>query len=87
MKAHCCEMMRSNVEYTCDMHADRSDCGDCIIDHWPSSNRYGIMIHDGGSSMIIIGYCPWCGTKLPDPDNDSGGRMIDVSDFEADEDE
>ncbi|WP_443024326.1 MULTISPECIES: DUF6980 family protein [unclassified Sphingomonas] len=23
------------------------------------------MIHDGGSSMIGIACCPWCGTRLP----------------------
>ena len=78
-------MMRSNVEYVCDVHPDRYDCGDCLIDFWPSSKRYGIMIrNDAGGGMIVIAYCPWCGTKLPDLDDDAGSRMIDVSGF-ADE--
>jgi hypothetical protein len=57
-------MMASNVTNTCDLHPDRRDCPDCLIDHWPASNRYGIMIHDGGGSVIAIAYCPWCGAKL-----------------------
>jgi hypothetical protein len=28
-------------------------------------DEYGIPIHDGGTSCIIIKYCPWCGKKLP----------------------
>jgi predicted RNA-binding Zn-ribbon protein involved in translation (DUF1610 family) len=65
MTNHCCEMMRSNVESTCDKHANRYECPDCLIDYWPATRRYGIMVHDGGESMITINFCPWCGTKLP----------------------
>ncbi|MGN6619479.1 MAG: DUF6980 family protein [Sphingomonas sp.] len=64
MSAHCCEMMRSNVENSCEKHADRADCPDCLIAFWPDEKRYGIMIHDGGSSMVEIAYCPWCGSNL-----------------------
>jgi hypothetical protein len=62
-------MMRSNVESTCETHSDRHACPDCLIDYWPSTDRYGIMVHDGGTSMIVIAYCPWCGTKLPENSN------------------
>jgi len=48
MSEHCCEMMTSNVSSTCDIHPDRHDCPDCLVDYWPDSKRYGIMIHDGG---------------------------------------
>ena len=65
---HCCELMRSNVESVCDQHPDRYDCPDCLIDYWPKTGRYGIMIHDGGSSMIVMAFCPWCGAKLPEDD-------------------
>jgi len=27
--------------------------------------EFGIRILDGGTSMRIIYYCPWCGQKLP----------------------
>ncbi|MEQ8767395.1 MAG: hypothetical protein RL885_26025 [Planctomycetota bacterium] len=26
----------------------------------------GIDIQDGGTSFLVIQYCPWCGTRLPD---------------------
>lgn len=29
-------------------------------------DEYGLKIFDGGTSSIIIAYCPWCGKKLPD---------------------
>lgn len=68
MAQHCCEMMRSNVENTCDIHPDRYDCPDCLVDYWESSNRYVLMIrNDGGGGGISIDFCPWCGTKLPEP--------------------
>ena len=25
---------------------------------------YGLIIHDGGESFILIQFCPWCGKKL-----------------------
>lgn len=26
------------------------------------------MVHDGGSSVVAIAFCPWCGSKLPQID-------------------
>jgi ribosomal protein S27AE len=59
-------MMLENVERTCADHPNRYDCGDCLVDYWPSSRTYGLIVHDVGSSVVIIDYCPWCGTKLPE---------------------
>ncbi|MEV0811342.1 hypothetical protein [Micromonospora sp. NPDC050200] len=63
----CCEMMRDKVETECDQHPDPFDCPDNLIyyDSDPSDERYGLIIHDGGSSYIAIRYCPWCGASLP----------------------
>jgi hypothetical protein len=63
-KQHCCAMMTDNVENSCADHPNRHDCPDMLIDYRPGSYRYGIMIHDGGLSMIAIAFCPWCGTRL-----------------------
>jgi hypothetical protein len=27
--------------------------------------EYGIPVLDGGTSYIILDFCPWCGAKLP----------------------
>lgn len=36
---------------------------DVILRKWDNGS-IGIPIHDGGTSMIIINYCPFCGTKI-----------------------
>ena len=65
MADHCCEMMRSNVENACDLHTDRFECPDALIHYSERGNDFGLIIHDGGCSVIGIAFCPWCGTKLP----------------------
>ena len=62
---HCCETMRGNVENACSEHADRFDCPVCLVAHSPRGEKYGLIVHDGGRSVIAISYCPWCGAKLP----------------------
>ena len=46
------------------------ECSDAIIHYDNKFNEYGIMIHDGGTSHIIIKFCPWCGRKLPESKRD-----------------
>jgi hypothetical protein len=58
--------MRREVERVCEQHANRFDCPDCVMHFRPTLRDYGLLIHDGGTSVLIIRYCPWCGTKLPD---------------------
>jgi hypothetical protein len=53
------------VEYK-DETQDKFDCPDNLITYVSYADEYGIIIHDGGSSYIQIGFCPWCGTKLPE---------------------
>lgn len=33
-------------------------------------DEYGVKIMDGGTSSIIIQFCPWCGERLPDSKRD-----------------
>jgi hypothetical protein len=63
---HCCQTMRREVERRCEDHPDRSDCPDCLIAYTPRFREYGIMIHDGGPSVTLIAFCPWCGARLPE---------------------
>jgi hypothetical protein len=83
--AFCCDMMRHNATLTCVQHDSPFDCPDTLI-HRCEDGRHGIIIHDGGSSFIIIAHCPWCGTKLPTLDFDPGERAIDVGSIEFIED-
>ena len=58
-------MMRANTENVCDLHSDRFECPDALVNYSERRKDYGLIIHDGGSSVISIAFCPWCGTKLP----------------------
>jgi hypothetical protein len=62
----CCEDMRREAERTCEAHPDRFDCPDCLISYSPRCQTYGLIVHDGGSSVIRIQFCPWCGSRLPE---------------------
>jgi hypothetical protein len=52
---HCCEEMKYYLDHE-----------DDILYFWERVNEYLIPVHDGGSSGIVIRYCPWCGSKLPE---------------------
>jgi hypothetical protein len=65
MGEFCCRWMREDLERTCEQHPDRLDCPDALI-HRQSDGSYGIIIHDGGSSVARILVCPWCGSDLHD---------------------
>jgi hypothetical protein len=63
MSAHCCERMDYDLGQTCSVHEDRFECPDALIGR--IGKGYGLIVHDGGSSVIEISFCPWCGAKLP----------------------
>jgi hypothetical protein len=65
MLTHCCERMDYDLEQQCDQHPDRYDCPDALISYTPEYREYGLIVHDGGHSTVVIEYCPWCGTQLP----------------------
>jgi len=38
---------------------------DVPLVYWDKVREYGIKILDGGSAILVIQFCPWCGTALP----------------------
>jgi hypothetical protein len=58
--------MDQNIENKCDLHSDRFDCPDALVNYADKFDAYGLIIHDGGRSVIGINFCPWCGKKLRD---------------------
>ena len=56
-------MMAAQLDVKCDQHAPE-DCPDVLIGYFSSTGDYGLRVHDGGSSMVIVDFRPWCGTKL-----------------------
>jgi hypothetical protein len=59
--------MRREAERTCEQHPDRFTCPDCLISYSPRSREYGLIVHDGGTAVVRIYFCPWCGASLPVP--------------------
>ena len=45
-------------------HAVESD--DVRITYNSAFREYGVQVQDGGSSVIQLAFCPWCGQKLPE---------------------
>lgn len=63
---HCCESMRRQAEFECPQHSSTIDCPDALVSYLPKFNEYGLIVHDGGSSVVSIAFCPWCGSRLPE---------------------
>lgn len=77
MAGYCCERMASDANRTCDLHPDRFDCPDALIAE--ARGGFGLIVHDGGHSIIEIVHCPWCGALLPpiaEADEERGGRWL-----------
>ncbi len=62
MSVHCCDRMDYDLNRACDVHKSRYACPDALIDF--TGGRYGLIVHDGGSSLVQIDFCPWCGSLL-----------------------
>jgi hypothetical protein len=41
---------------------NNSDTGIVYVEKF---HEYGVKICDGGTSYLVIEFCPWCGKKLP----------------------
>lgn len=59
----CIHMAYRSLE-TCDQHPDRAECQDLFVEHAPRTNSYYLI---KGQVRLVIGFCPWCGVKLPAP--------------------
>ncbi len=63
-KIFCCREMADKIADSIDSEGViKYNNADVIINKW-GNGTYGIPIHDGGTSVIEISHCPWCGSKL-----------------------
>lgn len=65
-RAHCCEAMNAALTFTCEQHADPFECADSLVVYNEPFDEYGLAVHDGGASYVLIRHCPWCGGTLPE---------------------
>jgi len=62
--------MAAHLSQECDQGEDPFECPDNVIYWSPPFDEYGLIIHDGGASYMVLEHCPWCGTKLPESKRD-----------------
>jgi hypothetical protein len=63
-ESYCCLMLADKVYQSLDEDGEiKYDDPEVIINKW-DEGLYGIPVHDGSASMVVINYCPWCGSKL-----------------------
>ena len=63
-ESYCCMMMADKIHEGLDEEGEpRQDDPEVIINKW-DEGIYGIPVHNGRGFMVMISYCPWCGTKL-----------------------
>lgn len=63
-KSFCCEQMADNIEASIDANGENKFGDVDVIINKRADGIYGIPVHDGGTSVIEINHCPWCGSKL-----------------------
>lgn len=64
-KAHFCKDMKRNYFILHSKESMSKEIEDRLVIYIPHFQEYGLPIYDGGSSYVLIKYCPWCGAKLP----------------------
>ncbi|AKD02449.1 hypothetical protein POKO110462_16570 [Pontibacter korlensis] len=63
-EGYCCMMMADKVHESLDEDGEvKYDDPDVIINKW-DEGLYGIPVYNGSATMVVINYCPWCGSKL-----------------------
>jgi hypothetical protein len=63
-------------EHFCDQLKYAVEADDLPVVYVPELRQYGIQYTDGGTSYQVIAYCPWDGTKLPEPLGDEWFRLV-----------
>jgi hypothetical protein len=60
----CCESMCTQLDAVCATHSSPADCPDKLLGRFGGQGVDGLYVRDGGSSFVVISYCPWCGERL-----------------------
>ncbi|MFK4085164.1 DUF6980 family protein [Kribbella sp. NPDC020789] len=80
-------MMSRRIAAICAQHDDPFDCADALVHFSARFQEYGLIIHDGGRSVISIDFCPWCGRRLPESQRDRWFDELERRGIDPDEDE
>lgn len=64
--AVCCTEMGQRLDVTSSEYDDPFDNPEALVHYSPRFDEYGLIIHDGGRSVVEIAFCPWCGRATPE---------------------
>lgn len=81
---HCCASMANALDFACDVHSDPFSCADALVVYNEIVDEYGLIIHDGSKSYVLIDCCPWCGTRLPQSQRDRWFDAVDALELSDD---
>lgn len=70
-----CVHVAYHSSHPCDIHSNAWECPDMTLVR--TADGFGIPVRDGGTSVIRIAYCPWCGIGLSDPKAAEPGEAPD----------
>lgn len=77
--APCCDAMADALVNACEEHADAPEaCADMLIAYSGIVDEYGLIVHDGGASYVLIDHCPFCGAGLPASRRDAWFDAMDA---------
>lgn len=79
---HCCQAMIQQISYQCEQHESKFDCPDQLVSYNEKFDEYSLIIHDGGSSILRIHFCPWCGATLPESKRDRWFNELEAKGFD-----
>ena len=65
-------------EFDCARHDDPFECPDALVIYNEVLDEYGLIIHDGTASYVLIDCCPWCGMRLPASARDKWFDAVDA---------
>ncbi len=73
--------MTRRLTLDCSTHSDPYECPDVLVTYDEKFDEHGLIIHDGGSSHLLISFCPWCGRRLPDSKRDRWFEELEALGF------
>jgi hypothetical protein len=75
---HCCDEMTAQVTHACG-DCSPEVCVDQLVVFVEKFGEYGLPVRDGGSSYVLIGYCPFCGSRLPESTRDAYFEALEAA--------
>ena len=82
MRIYCCKQIDIASTLNCNQHNSVNECPDVLIKYTDRFDEFGLIIHDGGNSIISISFCPFCGSKLPDSKRDLWFKELEQLGFD-----